>query len=108
MWPGKCQSEMKPQLEGWRCDTVLPDQETVIDGYEIMVEWWLAGENRRNSERNFIQYHFILHKSHMKSPGIEPEAPKQEASIHLSFGTATDGSLMDKFHFWNQQYCWMA
>jgi hypothetical protein len=37
------------------------------------------GGNWRNSKRNLLQCHFVDRKFHMKSLGIEPEAPRWEA-----------------------------
>jgi hypothetical protein len=64
-----------PQLEDRGYDNVLPDQsyltpqESVIDECGAMMKWWLAGENQRNSENNWLHCHFVYHKPHMKSPG---------------------------------------
>jgi hypothetical protein len=29
-----------------------------------------------NSERNLLHFHFVYHKSHLKSPGIDPGCPR--------------------------------
>jgi hypothetical protein len=60
----------------WGCDTVLRGQyyrkfqEAVIEGHGAMVECWLPGGNRRNSEENVLLCHFIQEESHIKSPEI--------------------------------------
>jgi hypothetical protein len=43
--------------------------EAVIDEYGEMVEWWLAGENRR-TQKNLLQCHFIHYEFNLKSLGI--------------------------------------
>jgi hypothetical protein len=43
------------------------------------VEWELAGETEVPGE-NLPQRHFVLNKSHMSSPGLEPGPPRWEAS----------------------------
>jgi hypothetical protein len=43
----------------------------MIVEYGVMVEWWLAGENRRNSERNVPKCHCWHHKIRMTSLGSE-------------------------------------
>jgi hypothetical protein len=41
--------------------------------YTAIVEWRLAGQNVRQSEKNLPQFHFVYHEFHMKLPGIELE-----------------------------------
>lgn len=41
-----------------------------------MVELRLAEEDRRKSEKNMLQWHFVHHESHKKSQGTEPGAPQ--------------------------------
>jgi hypothetical protein len=54
-----------------RRDNVLPRQDylvlqgVVIFEYESMMGWWLAGENRSNSEKYVLQCYFAHHKSHV-------------------------------------------
>jgi hypothetical protein len=49
-------------------------QGTMTDVYEAMVQLWLARENQKVSMKN------LLHKLHMKSFKLEPEALQWEAS----------------------------
>jgi hypothetical protein len=70
------------QFKGHGCDKALScqgysiPQGVVTDEHGTMVEWWLAWETWKNSEKTLFQCHFLHHKSHMKSPETEPEAPQ--------------------------------
>jgi hypothetical protein len=46
----------------------------VIHEYGAIMEWWLAGESRINSERNLHQCHIAHHECPVKSPGIQTDA----------------------------------
>jgi hypothetical protein len=46
---------------------------------EQPVECELAGETEILGE-NLPQFHFVLHKSHMPRPGLEPVPPRWEPS----------------------------
>jgi hypothetical protein len=95
-------------------DNVLRDQiygtpqGAVTDWGGAMVEWWLAGENWRNSERNLLECHFVDHEFHMKSLGIKPEAPQWEARNRTAWTMAqpsrkTKGSSNSK-----ESRAWLA
>jgi hypothetical protein len=60
------------------CDNVLPGQNyrtpqgVAMDEYGAKVEPSVARENRRNSEKNLVQCHFVHQETHTNVPGIEP------------------------------------
>jgi hypothetical protein len=83
-----------PLLKDDGYNNVLPGQDydtlqgALIDGYGVMVKWWLAGENWTNSQKNMYKCHLVSQKCDMESHRIEPVAPRWEASTnHLSSGT---------------------
>jgi hypothetical protein len=72
LYPTKCQVwDEAADLKTEGCDNALPgqscraSQEAVMHENIAMVEWWLAGENRRNSERNLHHCHFAHYKYHI-------------------------------------------
>jgi hypothetical protein len=59
---------------------VVP-QGTVIVDYEAILADKQDKRNRRSSQINRLQCHFVHHKSHMNSRRNGPEAPQPEASV---------------------------
>jgi hypothetical protein len=64
-----------------------------------MEQWWnddrwsnggmmIGSGNRRTSDRDFVQFHFVHHEFQMKALRIEPEANKNPAPNGLSYSTA--------------------
>jgi hypothetical protein len=54
---------------------------------EQLVEWRLAGEPEVLGE-NLLQRHFVLHKSHMTRPGLEPRAAAVGSQRLTAWGMA--------------------
>jgi hypothetical protein len=59
--------------------------------FQVMEHLWNEIDRRKPkySGKNLSQCHFVNHKSHMDSPGIEPGPPRWESGTdRLSHGTA--------------------
>jgi hypothetical protein len=61
---------VRDELQGYHTP-----QEVVADVHGAMGEQWLAARNQRNSEQSLLQYNFLHHEFHMKSPGIKFDTP---------------------------------
>jgi hypothetical protein len=61
----------------------------VTDEYGALVEWWLAREAWRSSEKSLLQCCFIQQKSHMESSWSDQGVCSEKApSNHPTYGTA--------------------
>jgi hypothetical protein len=78
-------SEISPQLKAQARDNVLSGQDyrtpqgVVINEYEAMVEWLLAGENPRNSDRNLLRTYTT--NLIWSRPGLSPSLRGKKSSF---------------------------
>jgi len=57
---------LSPQLKDYGCNSVvMANAHIIIKQWQWHMEWWLAGENQRQSEKNLLHWHFIHHNSHL-------------------------------------------